>query len=314
MNPQDIKRALVVGAGVMGHSMAQVMAAAGVAVALVDNDPAALAKAKDLIASDLATLARAGEVPPGELEAIAGRISYSGDLAAAAEGIEFAIEAVVEVLAVKQEVFSVLDRHAPAEAVLASNTSSLDVLSQVKVARPQRLVYAHWFAPPHIVPLVEIAPGPHSDQAVVDFTAGLMRRLGKRPVVLRRFVPSFIVNRIQAAISSTVLDMLAEGWVSPQEIDLAVKTSLGVRLPVVGVVQNMDFGGLDLYADIQRAAKGQVHPVVADKVAKGHLGAKSGRGMYVYGGRGEAQITAARDERYLKVLALLKEIKAFEPV
>jgi 3-hydroxybutyryl-CoA dehydrogenase len=309
----DVKKVVVVGAGVMGHSIAQVFAAAGVDAGLVDVDAAALDRALGLVASNLKTLARFGRVAEADIPGIVGRIRPTTDLAAAARGADFALEAVVEVPQVKYDVLRRLEEHCAPGVVLASNTSSLDVFRDYEAGDPARLVYTHWFAPPHIVPLVEIAPGPATATGVVDFAAALMARVGKRPVIMKQFVPSFIVNRVQGAIHNVVLEMLANGWAEPEEIDLAVKSSLGVRLPVVGVVQTLDFAGLDLIHDIMKA-RGEIHPLIETKVERRELGAKTSRGIYDYGGRSEAEILAERDARYLRVLALLEEIDVFRPV
>ena len=148
---------------------------------------------------------------------------------------------------------------------------------------------------------------------IVKFTMDLLNSLGKRPLLLREYVPSFIVNRIQNSIARVVWEMLENNWATPEQIDLAVKTSLGIRLPIVGVVQSNDFTGLDLVADIMKA-HGSVNSFVADKVRKGHLGAKTSKGMYDYGNRSEEEMLVKRDEQYLKLLAHLEKMHAFDPI
>lgn len=313
MDPNDVKKALVVGAGVMGHSIAQVFSQSGIEVGLVDLDDRILDRAMDLIKSNLETLADFGRIRSGEIPTIGSRIHPSTDLHDAARGADFAVEAVVEVPDVKREIFSELERSCPEDTILASNTSSLDVFSIAQVKRPQRMVAAHWFAPPYIIPLVEVVPGPETSPEVLSFTARLMERLGKKPVIMKEFVPSFIVNRIQHNIAQAVWEMLEKGWATPEEIDLAVKLSLGIRLPVVGVVQTNDFTGLDLVFDIMRSG-GRVNPLVEEKVKQGHLGAKTSKGIYDYGDRSEVEILKKRDERYLKMLDHLERINAFEPI
>jgi 3-hydroxybutyryl-CoA dehydrogenase len=313
MDPNAVTRVLVVGAGTMGNGIAQVFARAGIEVGLVDVDEKALDRAMDRIESGLKTLVEYGSVSGKEVAPIMDRIQTSTDLEAMAKGVEFALEAVVEVPDVKKEVFSRLEASCPEDAVIASNTSSLDVFSIAEIKNPKRLVVAHWFAPPHIIPLVEVVPGPETSQEVVDFTDGLMKRIGKETLVLKEFVPSFIVNRLQNAIALPVLEMLAQGWASPEEIDRAVKLTLGVRLPIVGVVQTYDFSGLDLVHDIMKSV-GMSHPLIDERVEQGHLGAKTGEGIYDYGGRNEAEILNKRDKLYLKMLDLLSDIKAFDPV
>ncbi len=313
MSPRSLRTVLVVGAGVMGHSIAQVFAQAHIDVNLVDLDEGKLAHAMTLIQANLDQFAEYGRVPVKEIPEILGRIHPSTDLAAAAKDAGFCVEAVSEVPEIKQRVFSQLDEFCPPNTVIASNTSTLNIFQIARVKRPERLIVAHWFAPPHIIPLVEVAPGPNTKPEIVIFTAALMQRLGKKPLVLKRFVPSLLVNRIQNAIARAVWEMLEKGWATPEQIDLAVKASLGIRLPIVGVVQSLDFTGLDLAADIMRVY-GAVSPVVAEKIEQGHLGAKTSKGMYDYGGRSEEEILAARDRKYLKMLELLERIQAFDPI
>jgi 3-hydroxybutyryl-CoA dehydrogenase len=313
MNPKDVKRVLVVGAGTMGNGIAQVFARAGIEVGLVDVDQKTLDRAKDRIESGLRTLVEYGSVAEKEMAPIMKRIQTSTDLEAMAKDVDFVQEAVVEVPDVKKEVFSRLESSCPEDTVLASNTSSLDIFSIVEVKNPKRLVGAHWFAPPHIIPLVEVAPGPETAPEVVKFTDGLMKRIGKETLVMKEFVPGFIVNRLQNAIAMPVLEMLAQGSASPEDIDRAVKLTLGVRLPIVGVVQTLDFSGLDLVHDIMKSI-GMTHPVIDERVEQGHLGAKTGEGIYEYGGRSEAEILNKRDKLYLQMVDHLSKIKALDPV
>ncbi|MBC8420612.1 MAG: 3-hydroxyacyl-CoA dehydrogenase family protein, partial [Desulfobacterales bacterium] len=284
MDHNDVKRAVVVGAGVMGHSMAHVFAQAGIEVNLVDLDETVLEHAMDLMKANLETLAEFERVRGDDIPEILARIHPSTDLAGGAQGVDFAVEAVSEVPDIKREVFSQLDQFSPRDTVIASNTSSLDIFSLAQITRPERLVVAHWFAPPHIIPLVEVVPGPETSQEVVELTANLMKRLGKKTVIMKEFVPAFIVNRIQHSIAGAVWEMLEKGWATPAEIDLAIKLSLGIRLPVVGVVQTTDFTGLDLIYDIMKG-RGSVSPLVKEMVDMGHLGVKTSKGLYDYGGR-----------------------------
>jgi 3-hydroxybutyryl-CoA dehydrogenase len=313
MDPGVVGTALVVGAGAMGHSIAQVFAQAGIGVDLVDLDEGALKRAMTLIQSNLDLLAEFGRVSHTRIPEILARIRPSTDLAAAAKDTGFVLEAVSEVPDIKKQLFSQLDRLCPPDTVLASNTSSLNIFKIARIKQPERLICAHWFAPPHIIPLVEVAPGPDTSPQVVAFTAALMKRLGKRPLVLKQYMPAFIVNRIQNTIARVVWEMLEKEWATPEQIDLAVKASLGIRLPIVGVVQSVDFTGLDVAADIMRGY-GAVTPVVAEKVKQGHRGAKTSKGIYDYGGRSEQEILAKRDRQYLKMLEHLERIHAFDPI
>lgn len=313
MNIEDVKKVAVIGAGVMGHSIAEVFAAAGMNTQLVDLNPSILEHAVDLIRSELETLAAYGKISQTEIPDILSRIHPTMDMATASEGVQFVLEAVSEIPEVKKKIFSQLDELCPKDAVLASNTSTLDIFNIIRIDTPQRLVAAHWFAPPNIIPLVEIAPGPETSAEVVKFTENLMKRVGKKTVVMKQFVPALIVNHIQHYISTAVFEIMDNGLATPEEIDLAVKSTLGVRLPIVGVVQTLDFTWLDLIADIIKN-RGDHNPYIEEKVKQGHLGAKTAKGIYDYGGRSEMEIIKKRDLRYLKNLERLEEIEAFEPL
>ena len=313
MDANEIKRVLVVGSGVMGSSIAQVFATANIDVALVDVDPNALSRAMGLIESSLKTLADFGKIPKDEIFFVLSRIKPSTDLTEMAGNVDFVIEAVPEVPNIKKEVFSRLGELCPENTVIASNTSALDIFSIADMKKPERLIIAHFFAPAHIIPLVEIVPGSRTSPETVLLTATLMERAGKSPTIMKKFGPGFIVNRIQRAISETVLEMIEQGLVEPEEIDRAIKLSLGIRLPIVGVAQTMDFNGLDMVLDSMRNY-GKVFSFVEEKVKAGCLGVKTSKGIYDYQGRSETEILRKRDELYLKMLEYLHKIHAFEPV
>jgi 3-hydroxybutyryl-CoA dehydrogenase len=189
----------------------------------------------------------------------------------------------------------------------------LEIFKIIEVKDPSRVVVTHWFAPPHIIPLVEVVPGPETAPGVLQFAAKLMERIGKKPLVMKQFVQRFIVNRIQNAMIRTALDMIMNGWATPEQIDLAVKTSLGIRLPIVGIVQSLDFTGLNLISDIMKGSKMNI-PFIEEKVKQGHLGARTSKGIYDYGGRSEEEILRKRDLLYLKMLDFLENLEAFKSV
>lgn len=313
MKVDAVKTILVVGAGTMGHGIAQTCALKGFQVDLVDRDESILANAVGLMRASLETLAANNVINSNEIEPAVNRVSLSTDISKVAGEADFVIESVSEDTEIKRKVFAELGKACRPEVILSTNTSSLDVFSLAEVPNPDRLVAAHWFAPPQIIPLVEVCPGPDTSPEVVEQTVKLMRMLGKEPVTMDKFVPSFIVNRIQGYISMAVFEMLNNGWATPDQIDRAVKLSLGVRLPVVGVVQSMDFTGLDLIQAVY-GAQGINIPLVDEKVTEGKLGAKTSSGIYEYDGKPEKEILAKRDGRYLKTLEHLKKIKAFEPI
>jgi len=309
MDKQNVKKILVVGAGVMGHGITQVMAQAGLDTNLVDLNEKILNRAINLIRSNLETLSEFGRIQTSEIPAVLNRIHPTTDLTAGAKDVDLAFETVNEVAEIKKQVFTDLERVCSPDTVLSSNTSSLDIFNIAALARPERLVAAHWFAPPHIVPLVEVCPGPKTSPEALNLVAHLLEKAGKQVVVLKRFFPAYIVNRIQFAITRTAFEIIENGWADPATVDLAVKASLGIRLPIVGVIQSCDFTGMD----IVKNALGEKPPrFVTELVEKGDLGVKTSKGIFDYGGRSEAEVLKKRDRQYLKVLAKLEEIKAFE--
>jgi 3-hydroxybutyryl-CoA dehydrogenase len=313
MDVNEIKRVLIVGSGVMGSSIAQVFATGDIDVGIVDVDQKVLSRAIGLIESSLVTLADFGKISNDKISSILSHIKTSTDLKKMTGDVNFVIEAVPEVPNIKKEVFSQLDKLCPTDTVIASNTSALDIFSIADMKRPERLIITHFYSPAHIIPLVEIVLGPMTSSETISFTTTLMERVGKSPIVMKKFAPSFIVNRIQKAIGEACFDVIEQGLARPEEIDRAVKLSLGIRLPIVGVLQSLDFNGLDMLLDRMRN-DGKIYSFVEEKVKKGHFGVKTSKGIYDYHGRSETEILRKRDELYMKMLDYLQKIHALDPV
>ena len=313
MDKENLNNVLIVGAGVMGSSIAQLVAMGDRNVTLMDLDQKVLDRAVILIESGLNTMADFGKIPGDRIPSILGRIQTTTDLAARAEKADFIIEAVSEAPEIKRDVFLQIGRLCRKDTVIASNTSGLNIFKLADIPGPERLIIAHFFAPAHIIPLVEIVPGKETSAGTVSLTRSLMERLGKRPVVMKRFGPGFIVNRIQRAIGEACFDLIEEGLAEPEVIDRAIKLTLGIRLPIIGVVQTCDFQGLDMLLDAMKSY-GKVYSFVEERVKKGRLGVKTSKGIYDYEGRSEPEILKKRDMLFLKMIDYLEELKAFDPV
>ncbi|MFO0910843.1 MAG: 3-hydroxyacyl-CoA dehydrogenase family protein [Isosphaeraceae bacterium] len=313
---EDVRRVLIVGAGTMGPGIAQVYALRGIHVDLVDTQPSALDSARERITSGLRSLAGMGAITTEAAATAGGLIELSGDLENAARQADVITEAITEQPAAKQALFGELDRLARRDTVFASNTSGLDIfslLADIVPNRLDRLVIHHYFLPPTIVPLVEVVGGPQTRPEILDFSVALLKHLGSEPVVVKKFCPNFIVNSFQVALSATAARLLAEGIASPADIDRAVKHSLGIRLPIVGVVQTLDFTGLELIARILRHS-GLDASYFEKLVAEGRQGVRSGRGLYDYSGRSQTEIESDRDRKYGLNRRNLEDIGAFDPV
>ncbi|TKJ26635.1 MAG: hypothetical protein CEE42_04645 [Promethearchaeota archaeon Loki_b31] len=313
MELDKIKRILVVGAGTMGHAIAQVYATAGFEVDLVDLNQEVLDNAINKIKSNLSLLVEYKHVKSGEISNILNRIHPSTDLKVAAQNCDLVLEAVSEDRNIKRDVFSQLNEFCSEDIILASNTSELNIFNVAKVKNPKRLVIHHWFHPPYIIPLVEIVAGRKTSSEVIDISFKLLEKIGKKPLILKKFTNAFIVNKIQQAINSAVFALLIQGIASPEEIDMAIKNSVGIRLPFAGVAQNLDFVGLDVVYDIIKNM-GMDLALLKNKVKNGQLGAKTSKGFYDYQGRTEEEILTKRDKLYLQMLDFLKQMNAFKPI
>ena len=313
MKVKDVKRVAVFGAGTMGPGLALVFASAGHDVSLYSRKVETLERALDTARANLATLVEHGTLREATAESALARIRPTQSVQEAGKSADFVMESIAESREAKAALYKELDAVCPEGTILASNTSSLNVFELMPTSRLPRTIVAHFFTPAHIIPLVEVVPGPETSPETLEFAVAFMDSCGKAAVSMKRFGSGFIVNRIQRAIGETAMDMIQEGLVEPEEIDRAIKLTLGVRLPVVGVMQTFDFQGLDMLLAYQKNV-GKVYSFVEERVNRGELGAKTSRGIYDYQGRSEVEILAKRDELYLKMLDYLKEIGAFEPV
>jgi len=310
----EIRNVAIIGAGTMGHSLAQVFAQRGYDVWLNDVNNEILGRGRKLIASNLDTLIELGIVEKIQKDPILNRIHNTANLEEAGKKADFVIEAIIEDQAAKKEIFSRLDKICPPGAILASNTSFLDIFKFVETKRPDKVLITHWFAPPHIVPLVEIVKGPQTSQDTVDAAKALMMKAGKKPIVIAKFLPGFIANRLQAALGGEVFNLLDQGYASPEEIDVATKASFALRMPILGTVKYMDFAGLDLIQKIRSNQSYKAPPrdtrsrTVDQLVSEGKLGVKTGSGYYQYGGRSTEEIMKERDIKLIRLREFLKEM------
>ena len=311
----EVRRAAVVGAGIMGHSIAQLFAQAGIPVCLTDSEPARLAEAQRRIAGNLSLFVEHGLLARNQAIESLQRVA-TANLHDAVSKADFVTECVTENLGLKQTLFEELDRIAPAHAIFASNTSSLP-LAKIgqKVKNKSRLIVTHYFNPPHIVPIVEVAPFESTSPEVTQVTLDLMVRLGQQPVHLKKSLPGFLVNRVQSALVREVLSLLEQDVASIEDIDKAVRGVIGFRLAAVGPLEVMDFGGLDTWLTVARnlfpeiSSQTDAPTLLLTKVAKGELGMKSGQGFYKWHAEDDSSCTTEkvreRDERLLNLLKLL---------
>ena len=274
----------VLGAGTMGHGIAQVAAMAGYETRLFDLLPQALDAAQARIESNLEKGIARGKVTPEARERALGALTFTSRLGEAADGVEIAIEAVPEKLGLKRDVLGASAEAAAEGAVLATNTSSLSIGRIAEgLPGPERVVGMHFFNPVHIMALIEIVRGTETSDETVARAREVAERLGKTPIVIADS-PGFASSRLGVALGLEAIRMVEEGVASPEDIDTAMM--LGYRHPM-GPLKLGDLVGLDVRLDIARYLHGALGspvfepPALLERmVEEGRLGKKSGRGFY----------------------------------
>jgi 3-hydroxybutyryl-CoA dehydrogenase len=309
----------VVGGGLMGHGIALVLALRGHGVRITDTVPETRARVPGLMASALATLREAGAAPEGwDADRLARAVRVEAALEPALAGAGLVIEAITENPEAKRALFAELDRHCSADAILASNTSYLDVFPLIPERRQARALILHWYTPPYIVDLVDVVPGPGTDPAVVAAMADLVRGLGQVPIVLKRFIPGYVANRIQQAISAEVFRLLDAGVAAPRDIDDAIIHGLSLRIPILGHLAKADFTGLELtQRALANASYAPPPPRTRSETldalcAEGRTGVMAGKGYFDWGGRAPEDLFRERDRKLLALKAAMAGIGRME--
>jgi 3-hydroxybutyryl-CoA dehydrogenase len=295
-------RIAVLGAGLMGHGIAQVFALAGHEVSIYDSVAAVVDGAKGRIAANLKDLSD----DPAAVE----RVRPSSDLAAAVRDADYVVEAVLEDLPLKQALFAEVEAHVRPETILASNTSVIPITRIMEGLRDRtRALGTHWWNPPYLVPLVEVIGTQWTSQATIDWTIDLHKSAGKMPVHVKKDVPGFVGNRLQHALWREAVALVEHGICDAETVDTVIKASFGRRLAVLGPLENADLVGTDLTLAIHRTVLPDIErrpgpsPYLEALVAKGKLGFKSGEGFRTWSADAQAVLRS-------KVLQHLKRARA----
>ena len=278
MKVPDRARIAVIGAGLMGHGIAQVFALAGHEVRIHDSVMASLDSATSRIVANLREL---GDDP----DAVE-RVQPTPHLAAAVRDADYVVEAVLEDLPLKQRLFAEIERHVAPHAILASNTSVIPITKIMEGLRDRtRALGTHWWNPPYLVPLVEVIGTQWTAPAVIERTIALHKAAGKMPVHVKKDVAGFVGNRLQHALWREAISLVEHGICDAETVDTVIKASFGRRLAVLGPLENADLVGTDLTLAIHRTVLPDIEsrpgpsPYLEGLVADGRLGFKSGEGF-----------------------------------
>jgi enoyl-CoA hydratase / 3-hydroxyacyl-CoA dehydrogenase len=300
----SINRITVLGSGIMGHGIAQVSAMAGYNVTLRDIDQSFLDKAMEKIQWSLNKLVEKQKITANQAEDILGRILPVVDLREALRGADMLIEAVPEDMNLKRKVYKEINQCSETKTIYASNTSTLPITELGELTnRPEHFIGLHFFNPPQLMQLVEVIPGKLTNQDITDKAMDYVLRIGKQPILCRKDVAGFIVNRIFIPLVHEAAYCQDRDKASMLQIDSAVKFKMAFPM---GIFELADYTGLDVIhkATIEMYSRDNAvinpHPKIKQLFDEGNLGQKSGRGFYDYKGEKYERInlTAQEAERY----------------
>jgi 3-hydroxybutyryl-CoA dehydrogenase len=297
----DKARIAVIGAGLMGHGLAQVFALGGHEVTIYDSVDASLKTVKERISANLRDL--------GDDPRAVERVRPTGDLADCLRGVDYVVEAVSEDLPLKQRLFAEIESHVRDDTILASNTSVIPITEIMRgLRRRERALGTHWWNPPYLVPLVEVIGTESTSPATIDWTMRLHSAVGKTPAHVKKDVPGFIGNRLQHALWREAIALVEHGICDAETVDTVIKAAFGRRLAVLGPLENADMVGTDLTLAIHKTVLPAIEsrpgasPYLEKLVADGKLGFKSGEGFRTWTPAQQAALRA-------KVLQHLKKAR-----
>ena len=273
-----------------------------------------------LIENALETLISAEVASENDRTKILGRIQPVEKLEEAVMDADLVVEAVVENVEVKTTIFSEIDKAADLDAIIASNTSNLDIFPLVPERRLKNCLIAHWYTPPYIIDLVDLAAGSKTDPALLKVMEDFYVKIGKKPVVFEKFISGYVANRLQAAMGLEINKLLDEGWATPSAIDDSVKYGLALRMALMGSLMKADFTGLDM---MQRGMANRTYdppipkgnsPTLDELIKFGRGGVMSGAGYFDYGGLSALELFKNRDIGLLRLKMEVAQIEGKYPL
>jgi 3-hydroxybutyryl-CoA dehydrogenase len=310
---EEIRAIGIIGAGLMGHGIAQVFALKRYKVKLFDNDLNVLQSAPEKIHNNLQTLLEMHLVEPQEIEDCLNHLQLCHTLPEMCEGVELTIEAVSENVDLKRAIFGELEALTTPQTILCSNTSGISIgLISENLRFKERVIGTHFWNPPHIVPCVEVIKSQFAADEVFHTVIELMERVGKKPVRVLKDIPGFLGNRLQHALWREAISLVEKGIAAPEDIDRVVKYGFGLRLPFIGPLETADLAGLDLVYDIHKYLFSDLEnrstpsPLLKTLLDQKATGVKSKKGFYNWTDERTKQIIQQRDKALLKITEVIK--------
>ncbi|MEC9097050.1 MAG: 3-hydroxyacyl-CoA dehydrogenase family protein [Planctomycetota bacterium] len=304
----------VIGLGTMGHGIAQTIALAGGTVRVFDSNKNQVHQVHQRIASNLTVMLAAEAISEVSVDEVLDRIICCESEVTALHQTDLVIEAIAENLDEKQAFFTRCEASVGSEVILASNTSSFPIteISQ-GLKDPSRTINTHWFNPPHVIPVVEVIPGTQTNAETVVRITKFLKELGKHPVRVNQELPGFVLNRLQVALFREMLDLVGRGVISAEDLDIAVRGSLGLRWAAVGPMRVGDFGGWDILTKVYEVLASEIRSdtqlpeVLSQMQQQGKLGLKTGQGFFEFPADDRERVISDKDRKFMAWAKVLRE-------
>ncbi len=310
----DIRNVAVIGGGYVGRGVALQFALADFRVLMFNRSAESADRSRAEIEKSLDILVDADAMGREEARAVSGRIAQTQDFREAVGGGDFVVEAVSEILSLKQDVFEKMDAIAPPDVILASETSGLGMTDiSARTKHPGRCVVTHNYTPPHLIPVVEVAAGRRTNPDATRITCELLEKAGKEPIVCRE-VPGHIGVRLTTALRREAFHIVERGYARPEDVD-AVWRSIAPLFPALGLCKLNDFSGMDVLRDVHRNIqptldhRAEPGPLMDEMVEKNLLGIKSGEGFYRWTPESAREAARVRDEALIRLYRENKELE-----
>ncbi len=309
MSIDNIKNITVFGPGMMGSGIAQVFAGCEDLKVTIFIREKIEYECIDKIKANLSVLKEKGIIRQAEIDNLLGRITLTEDMEAAAKDADFIIECIPENMQLKQNLFARLESICRPDTIFATNTSVMSITEiSEKAKNKSRIVGCHFWNPPYLIPLVEVVKSDYTTEKVMDKTIELLKKANKHPIRVSKDVPGFVANRLQHALWREAISIVENGIADAATVDEAVKFGFGLRLPILGPMENADMVGTDLTLSIHSYILKHLEnstepsPLLKEKVESGNLGFKSGKGFQEWSSQQVKESSDGLREYLIKVL------------